>query len=144
MAGEYSRELSKKVFIGQCRLINLGYRQGGMAGFGLRRMLVNPSGTPLRVLKLGERKSLQTERVILVPGPEEEVEVVQWIYDQFVNHGKKESEIAKALKLNAKDAKDTLNMVRQNAYNAYRVNLVFNLVNQVQPLSFTLYLSRLR
>jgi hypothetical protein len=32
MAGEYSRELSSKVFQGQCRLIELGYRQGGMAG----------------------------------------------------------------------------------------------------------------
>ena len=29
MAGEYSRELSAKVFTGQCRLIELGYRQGG-------------------------------------------------------------------------------------------------------------------
>ena len=28
MAGEYSRELSAKVFIGQCRLIELGFRQG--------------------------------------------------------------------------------------------------------------------
>jgi phage baseplate assembly protein W len=28
--------------------------------------------------------------------------------------------------------------------NAYQINLVFNLVNQVQPLTFTLYLSRLR
>jgi len=28
MAGEYSRELSVKVFTGQCRLIELGYRQG--------------------------------------------------------------------------------------------------------------------
>ena len=37
MAGEYSRELSSKVFQGQCRLIELGYRQGGPAGFGLRR-----------------------------------------------------------------------------------------------------------
>ena len=36
MAGEYSRELSTKVFAGQCRLIELGYRQGGMAGYGLR------------------------------------------------------------------------------------------------------------
>ena len=31
MAGEYSRELSAKVFKGQCRLIELGYRQGGAA-----------------------------------------------------------------------------------------------------------------
>ena len=39
MAGEYSRELSVKVFAGQANLIQLGYRQGGPAGFGLRRML---------------------------------------------------------------------------------------------------------
>ncbi len=41
MAGEYSRELSVKVFRGQCRLIELGFRQGGHAGFGLRRRLVD-------------------------------------------------------------------------------------------------------
>ena len=40
MAGEYSRELSAKVFVGQCRLIGLGFRQGGMAGYGLRRKRV--------------------------------------------------------------------------------------------------------
>nr|CRH05965.1 Recombinase [Candidatus Magnetococcus massalia]CRH05999.1 Recombinase [Candidatus Magnetococcus massalia] len=97
MAGEYSRELSKKVFLGQCNLIQLGYRQGGMAGFGLRRMLVDSHGHPQRVLKMGERKSLQTERVILVPGPEEEVETVKWIYDQFITHNLKESEIAHEL-----------------------------------------------
>ena len=37
-----------------------------------------------------------------------------------------------------------LTVSTDEANNAYRVNLVFNLVNQVQPLSFTLYLSRLR
>lgn len=36
MAGEYSRELSTKVFAGQCRLIELGFRQGGPPGYGLR------------------------------------------------------------------------------------------------------------
>lgn len=97
MAGEYSRELSKKVFLGQCRLIQLGYRQGGMAGFGLRRMLVNAAGVPQRMLRHGERKSLQTDRVILVPGPDDEVEVVRWIYHQFVNLGKNESQIVSEL-----------------------------------------------
>lgn len=29
MAGEYSRELSTKVFLGACRLIKLGFKQGG-------------------------------------------------------------------------------------------------------------------
>ncbi len=44
MAGEYSRELSQKVFAGQSRLIEMGYRQGGPPGFGLRRMLIDEAG----------------------------------------------------------------------------------------------------
>ena len=69
MAAEYSRELSTKVFAGQCRLIRLGYRQGGVAGYGLRRMRIDQTGRRLGILGHGEYKSLQTERVILVPGP---------------------------------------------------------------------------
>jgi DNA invertase Pin-like site-specific DNA recombinase len=41
MAGEYSRELSVKVFAGQCRHVEHGFRQGGPAGFGLRRLLID-------------------------------------------------------------------------------------------------------
>jgi DNA invertase Pin-like site-specific DNA recombinase len=41
MAGEYSRELSVKVFAGQCRLVELGFRQGGAPGYGLRRVLTS-------------------------------------------------------------------------------------------------------
>jgi DNA invertase Pin-like site-specific DNA recombinase len=41
MAAEYSRELSVKVFSGQCRLIKLGFRQGGSAGYGLHRRLID-------------------------------------------------------------------------------------------------------
>src|SRR5205814_5838063 len=97
MAGEYSRELSSKVFQGQCRLIELGYRQGGAPGYGLRRMLVNQAGEQKGVLNRGEQKSLQTDRVVLVPGPEEEVRVVRSVYDQFTRQGKRESEIAAEL-----------------------------------------------
>ena len=97
MAGEYSRELSAKVFAGQCRLIELGYRQGGMAGFGLRRMRIDQNGVAQGILQFGEHKSLQTDRVILVPGPEEELETVRWIYRQFVDGGKIESELAASL-----------------------------------------------
>src|SRR5688572_28337311 len=77
MAGEYSRELSAKVFAGQCRLIELGYRQGGMPGFGLRRKLIDQSGTAKGELTRGEQKSIQTDRVVLVAGPSEELETVQ-------------------------------------------------------------------
>lgn len=97
MAGEYSRELSTKVFAGQCRLIELGYRQGGMAGYGLRRMRVDQNGVPQGVLGPGEYKSLQTDRVILVPGPEDEVENVRLMYHEFVEGGKLESEIAASM-----------------------------------------------
>ena len=97
MAGEYSRELSSKVFQGACRLIQLGYKQGGTAGFGLRRMLVDQSGERKTTLKMGEQKSIQTDRVVLVAGPEEEVKVVRWIFHAFIAEGKIESEIAAIL-----------------------------------------------
>jgi DNA invertase Pin-like site-specific DNA recombinase len=94
MAGEYSRELSAKVFAGQCRLIELGYRQGGPAGYGLRRTLLDQTGSVKSELARGEHKSLQTDRVILMPGPDDEVEVVLQIYKWFTDGGLTESEIA--------------------------------------------------
>lgn len=97
MAGEYSRELSAKVFTGQCRLITLGFRQGGPAGYGLRRQLVDEHRTPKAQLNVGEHKSLQTDRVILTPGPPEEVEVVRRLYRMFVVQRRREGEIAAAL-----------------------------------------------
>lgn len=97
MAGEYSRELSVKVFAGQCRLIELGFRQGGPAGYGLRRQLVDRNGSSKGILNRGQCKSIQTDRVILAPGPEEEVEVVREIYDLFTQGARSEREIADLL-----------------------------------------------
>ena len=97
MAGEYSRELSSKVFQGACNLIQHGFKQGGTAGFGLRRMLVDQGGQQKGTLKMGEQKSIQTDRVILVPEPEEEIKIVRWIYQAFLAEGKIESEIAALL-----------------------------------------------
>lgn len=94
MAGEYSRELSAKVFAGQCRLIELGFRQGGPPGYGLRRMLVDQSGISKGELHRGECKSLQTDRVILAIGPESEVAVVRQIYLRFVESLFSERQIA--------------------------------------------------
>lgn len=97
MAGEYSRELSNKVFIGQCRLVELGFHQGGAAGYGLRRLLVDERGEAKSQLNRGEQKSLQTDRVILVPGPPEEVDTVRQIYRLFVEQGVSERQIAAQL-----------------------------------------------
>lgn len=97
MAGEYSRELSTKVFIGQCRLIELGFRQGGPAGFGLRRLLVDERGEAKGELTRGQHKSLQTDRVILVPGPPDEIEIVNRMYRWFVEDKLPEARIAALL-----------------------------------------------
>ena len=97
MAGEYSRELSTKVFLGQCRLIELGFRQGGPPGYGLRRLLVDEQRNPKGELGPGEHKSIQTDRVILVPGPPEEVATVQRIYGLFLQDRVVEGRIAEVL-----------------------------------------------
>jgi DNA invertase Pin-like site-specific DNA recombinase len=94
MAAEYSRELSAKVFAGQCRLINLGYRQGGPAGYGWRRLLLDHENRPKGILTKGQMKCLQSDRVILIPGPEEEQTIVREIFHAFVNEGKTQTRIA--------------------------------------------------
>jgi DNA invertase Pin-like site-specific DNA recombinase len=97
MAGEYSRELSNKVFAAQCRLITLGFRQGGSPPYGLRRLLLDQNGKSKGILEFGQRKHLQSDRVILKPGPQHEIEIVREIFRQFVFEQKSESRIAREL-----------------------------------------------
>jgi DNA invertase Pin-like site-specific DNA recombinase len=97
MAAEYSRELSEKVFTAKCLISRMGYRQGGSAGYGLRRMMVDENGTPRGVLELGQQKFLQTDRIVLVPGPPEELEVLRWMFLQVARHGKTPTHIAEEL-----------------------------------------------
>jgi DNA invertase Pin-like site-specific DNA recombinase len=97
MAGEYSRELSVQVFAGQCRLVELGYHQGGAAGYGLRRVLIDEHGNPKGALSRGEQRSLQTDRAVLVPGLGQEQDVVRRMYRMFVEYGRLEREIAETL-----------------------------------------------
>lgn len=97
MAGEYSRELSVKVSAGQARIAKLGFKQGGSPGYGLRRMLVSPDRTPKHKLANGERKSLASDRVVLVPGPKREVKVVREIYRMLIYDGIPASRIASEL-----------------------------------------------
>ena len=85
MAAEYSRELSDKVFSAQCRFSSLGYKQGGTAGYGLRRMTVSAAGREGKLLSQGERKSVPTDRVMYVVGPESEANVIRRIYDMYID-----------------------------------------------------------
>lgn len=97
MAGEYSRELGVRIINGQKRLARLGFKQGGIAGYGLRRMLISPDRHHKQELKFGERKSLAADRVILVPGPPHEVKVIRDIYGMVVENRMGDSAIAREL-----------------------------------------------
>jgi len=99
MAGEYSRELSTKVWLGHRRITELGFKIGGYAGYGLRRQLVTTNREFKQILKPGERKNLQSEHVILVPGPPNEIKVIHRIYDMYIDGAMTEKNIARELNL---------------------------------------------
>jgi DNA invertase Pin-like site-specific DNA recombinase len=98
MAAEYSRELSAKVSQGQRRIAQLGYRLGGVAGFGLRRMAVDPNGSRRMVLCDGAQKAIKTDCVTLVNGPKQECRIVKEIFTLFADKGFGEKRIARQLK----------------------------------------------
>jgi DNA invertase Pin-like site-specific DNA recombinase len=104
MAGEFSRELGVKVLEGQKRLAREGFKQGGLAGYGLRRMLLTPARKPKQILEVGERKSISSERVTLVLGSSSEVECVRAIFDMFVREKRSVADIAR--ELNRRDIKN--------------------------------------
>ena len=84
MAAEFSRELSEKVIRGKTRIVQLGYWVGGQPGYGYRRMMISASGKPKQTMEMGEQKNMRTDRVILVPGPHQEVEAVRLIFSMAI------------------------------------------------------------
>jgi DNA invertase Pin-like site-specific DNA recombinase len=96
-AAEFSRELSVKVFAGQSHLARMGCRLGGPAGYGLRRLLVDQNGIAKCILGRGEWKNITTDRIVLVPGPSHEIQVVRLIFSMFVHDRKHERRIVEVL-----------------------------------------------
>jgi DNA invertase Pin-like site-specific DNA recombinase len=97
MAAEYSRELSEKVFTAQSRFIEKGFKQGGHAGFGLRRLALKACGTPRAILEFGESKVCATDRVVLVWGPDHEVATVRRVYSLYLLARASEAGLARIL-----------------------------------------------
>jgi hypothetical protein len=97
MAGEYARELSAKVLDGAKRMGHTGAHLGGKAGYGYRRMLIDRDGHHLGLLEHGIRKTQSTQRVILVPGPAEEIALVNWMYRQIAEDGQSISQLVTTL-----------------------------------------------
>ncbi len=57
-----------------------GYRVGGFAPYGFKRLLVDQAGQAIRPLENGERKYEKTQRVRLIPGDPAEISVVREIF----------------------------------------------------------------
>jgi DNA invertase Pin-like site-specific DNA recombinase len=94
MAGEYSRELSVKVYAGQKGVALLGFRGGGHCPYGLRRLAISKDGKRRAVLKLGEHKAVRTDRIILIPGTKKEVLCIRTIFQKTVHRFETPSQIA--------------------------------------------------
>jgi DNA invertase Pin-like site-specific DNA recombinase len=97
MAGEYSRELSVKVYAAQARFAGMGFHQGGSPGYGFKRLLVDARGDAKGWLQPGERKGLQSDRILLVPGPKKDIAVVRQIFKWFTVERRSEGAIATLL-----------------------------------------------
>lgn len=97
MAAEFSRELSAKVYRAQCRLTEAGFKQGGSAGYGLRRMCISSTGRPRQILQMGERKSIPSDRVTFVHGPADEVAVVRRMFIMCCEQNMPDTSIAELL-----------------------------------------------
>ena len=138
MAAEYSRELSTKVFMAQCRLTAAGYKQGGSAGYGLRRQCLPADGRAPRTLEMGERKSLPTDRVGFIHGPSEEVAVVRRIFNMCTNQHMPDTRIAEIL--NA----EGLTNQHGRSWSGYNVKAILTNEKYVGTLIFNRSTQRLR
>jgi hypothetical protein len=97
-------------------------------------MLIDGAGEVKGQLTLGEQKSIHTDRVILVPGPPEEQEVVRRIYRAFIEDRRNEREIADDLNrgeiLSERGGKWSRALVHQILTNEkYIGNNIFNRVS---------------
>ncbi|MCC8977296.1 recombinase family protein [Bradyrhizobium acaciae] len=97
VAGDFLRDLSIRSFIGQSRITKMGFWRGGFPAYGMRRVLVDEHGAVRGRLEIGQRKCLQTDRIVITHGPDREVETVKRIFNSFVNEQKHEGLIVAEL-----------------------------------------------
>ncbi|WP_162149131.1 recombinase family protein [Asticcacaulis benevestitus] len=97
MAGEYCRELSRKVSRAHVQQAKLGYFQGAPPRYGYRRLLIDTDFQVRGVMQAGEVKAHPSDKVLITLGPEEEVKTIQLIFKLFVDREMNLREIAAVL-----------------------------------------------
>jgi DNA invertase Pin-like site-specific DNA recombinase len=96
-SANFSKRLSKRIFMAQSYGVSLGFWRGGKPSFGYRRLAVDEAKTPRGILQHGEQKHFKTDRVILVPGPKSERTIVNRIFMDFADRHKTRQQIANEL-----------------------------------------------
>jgi DNA invertase Pin-like site-specific DNA recombinase len=100
-SAQYSKELSEKVFRGCVKISQQGYWAGGKPPYGLSRLLLNEAKQPVQILAMGQRKSIQNQRVTLAWGDQNQVATIQRIFREFTESLRSLPEIADGLNRNA-------------------------------------------
>lgn len=97
MAGEFSREMSRKIFLGSCVNAQRGFHSAGPVGYGLRRVLVTAQGQTRQLLARHEYKNVQTDRVIVVPDSTGEAALVRKMFEWYASQSVTATGIARRL-----------------------------------------------
>jgi hypothetical protein len=74
-----------------------GYWAGGKPPYGFQRVLLDETRKPVQILAVGQRKSLQNQRVTLAPGNGQQVATVRRIFQEFTEARRSTKEIAARL-----------------------------------------------
>jgi DNA invertase Pin-like site-specific DNA recombinase len=86
MAAEFLREHSAKLTRAHLQQARLGFKQGGTVVYGFRRQLQDYQGNVRGLLEPGQYKAISSDRVVVVPGPVSELDVIRRIFKLFVHH----------------------------------------------------------
>lgn len=95
---KYSKDLSSNTIRGQVEKAKKGYSAGQLAPFGYDRMYVDETGKQRQRVKNGEKFAKpKMWRVVFVPSDDpNQIEIVQWVFDSYVD-GKGYGSIASEL-----------------------------------------------
>ena len=105
-AANFSKRLSKRIFMAQSHGVSLGFWRGGTAPYGYRRQAVDKDGAPRGLLAPGQQKPFKSDRVILVPGSKKKLRLSTAFLVILRPARKTRSEIAN--ELNAKGIPNSL------------------------------------
>ncbi len=98
--------MGARIRLGRMAAERKGYWTGGNLPYGMRRLLLDAKGNPLRLLEPGERKTVRKHRVVLVAGEPAEVAAIRQIFCQFVDLGYTSARIADELNAHGIPAAD--------------------------------------